>query len=146
VQHLHDLAGNDERIIFTDFQSGKLLQQLFSNAAIIVQPTEAEGLSIALLESMNYGRPLLVSDTEENKEALGEYGWYFQSGNTIDLRKKLASLLKKSPQEREARARRAQHYVRIAYNWETIADRTKVVYQQLLNEKIAVGEAILLTK
>jgi len=47
-QELYKLASNDPRIIFTGFVQGRMLAELFSNAYLYVQPSEIEGLSIAL--------------------------------------------------------------------------------------------------
>ena len=65
------------------------MEELFSNAAMYVQPSEIEGLSIALLEAMSYGLPCLVSDIPENREAIGDCGLTFKSGDVIDLNEKL---------------------------------------------------------
>ena len=68
--YLVDLAKGDDDIIFTGYQTGKYLDQLFTNAYMYVHPSEAEGLAITILEAMSYGRTVLISDIPENLEVL----------------------------------------------------------------------------
>jgi glycosyltransferase involved in cell wall biosynthesis len=93
VKELHQLAAGNPNIIFTGNQEGSVLQELFSNAAIFVQPSESEGLSFSLLEGMSYARPCLVSDIEPNLEAIGDTGVSFKNGSAEDLQAKLIGLL-----------------------------------------------------
>lgn len=43
-RELKDLAKNDERIIFTGFVQGSLLDELYSNAYIYTLPSDLEGI------------------------------------------------------------------------------------------------------
>jgi glycosyltransferase involved in cell wall biosynthesis len=78
---LEGLKGDTADIIFTGNVSGRLLEELFSNALIFVLPSEIEGLPIALLEAMSYGNCCLVSDIPENIEALNGFGYIFKNMN-----------------------------------------------------------------
>ena len=93
VKELHELASGKNNIIFTGNQTGDTLKELFSNAAIFVQPSESEGLSFALIEAMSYARPCLVSDIDSNREALGNTGVLFKDKDTADLGAKLQQML-----------------------------------------------------
>lgn len=129
-QELQGLAESDPSILFPGFVEGRALQELFSNAAVYVQPSEIEGLSIALLEAMSYGNCCLVSDIPENMEAIGAAGFTFQNKNVIALRSELARLLAsetlRSSVGNEARAR-VQEY----YNWDKITDEFEDMYRSL---------------
>src|SRR3989339_941440 len=59
-------ASSDSGIIFTGFQTGETLKQLFSNAYLYVHPSESEGLCTTILEAMAHGRCVLTSDIPEN--------------------------------------------------------------------------------
>lgn len=124
---LRDLAGSDPRIIFPGFVEGQALGELFSNAAVYVQPSEIEGLSIALLEAMSYGNCCLVSDIPENKEAIGDAGFTFQNMNVVDLRDQLATLMD-SPDMRVAIGKQARERVLNCYNWDKIVDDFEKFY------------------
>jgi len=129
-KRLKALAGDDSRIIFPGFVEGRALQELFSNAAVYVQPSEIEGLSIALLEAMSYGNCCLVSDIPENREAIGEAGFTFKNKNIADLRDNLSALLD-SPEMRESVSAKARERVQAEYNWDKIAADFEDMYLQL---------------
>jgi glycosyltransferase involved in cell wall biosynthesis len=93
VRELKSLAADDPRIIFTGAQSGKALAELYANAALFVQPSGSEGLSIALLEAMSYSLPCLVSNIPANLEAVGNEGMSFASGSVEDLKNKMEDIL-----------------------------------------------------
>jgi glycosyltransferase involved in cell wall biosynthesis len=130
-QELLTLADNDPRIFFPGFVEGRALQEFFSNAAIYVQPSEIEGLSIALLEGMSYGNCCLVSGIPENMEAIGDAGFTFQSTNVADLRDKLSELLA-SEILRNSVEDKARLRVKDCYNWDKIATEFEDMYLSLL--------------
>lgn len=127
VNGLKTLAGDNKNIIFTGNRSGRELAELFSNAYLFVQPSESEGLSIALLEAMVYKKCALVSDIRENTDAVGDCGLSFKNKNVKSLRAKLIYLLKQPPLVKKlgtaAKARVAQDY-----NWTKIVLATVKVY------------------
>lgn len=59
------MAKDDDRIIFTGFVQGQLLDELYSNAYIYSLPSDLEGMPLSLLEAMSYGNCCLVSDIDE---------------------------------------------------------------------------------
>jgi len=130
-QELQTLAGNDPRILFPGFVEGRALQELFSNAAVYVQPSEIEGLSIALLEAMSYGNCCLVSDIPENREAIGDAGFTFQNTNVDDLREKLVKLLD-SEKLRNSVGDKARLRVKECYNWDNITAEFEDMYLSLV--------------
>lgn len=130
-QELQTLADNDPRILFPGFVEGRALQELFSNAAVYVQPSEIEGLSIALLEAMSYGNCCLVSDIPENMEAIGEAGFTFQNKNVADLRDKLSELLA-SETLLNSVGNKARLRVKDCYNWDKITTEFEDMYLSLL--------------
>jgi glycosyltransferase involved in cell wall biosynthesis len=125
------LASNDPRILFPGFVQGRLLEELFSNAAIYVQPSEIEGLSIALLEAMSYGLPCLVSDIPENIEAIADCGFTFVSRNIDHLSHRLSCLLE-NHKTMESLCKKAVHRVTNHYSWDSIADQFDELYRNIL--------------
>lgn len=136
VNYLKELAAEDKRIIFTGNQTGRTLAELFSNAYLFVQPSLSEGLSIALLEAMSYGRAILASDIPENKEAIGRAGLTFKSGAVKDLEKKLAYLLKR-PVLAKQLGRQGYDRVKNEYGWSDIAKGTIKLYKKAIALKEA---------
>lgn len=133
VQELHALAASDERIVFVGNQSGTLLNELYANAYLFVQPSDYEGLSMGLLEAMSFALPCLASDIPANREALGGLGLTFNNRDTVDLNRQLQYALDNSDkmleQGRALRLRTSQEY-----NWEKIVDQTLAVYNKLLKK------------
>lgn len=133
MKKLEGMAEGDSRIHFLGSVVGEEKEWLFSSAAVYVHPSEIEGLPIALLEAMSYGRCVLVSDIPENAETIGENpvcGRLFRSGNVADLREVLKSLLA-SPEERVCLGRSARERVAKEYNWDRITDDVEEVYRRV---------------
>lgn len=131
VQKLNLLAADDSRVIMVGEQRGKVLRELFSNALFFVQPSESEGLSIALLEAMSYGKTALISDIPENKEAIGDHGFSFKNKNQEDLSQKI-SLLVSSEEILSIKGMAAQKRTIDFYNWEEIIKNTEDLYENVL--------------
>ncbi|MBT7228202.1 glycosyltransferase family 4 protein, partial [Candidatus Parcubacteria bacterium] len=68
VKELHKLASLNNNIIFTDFQSGETLDQLYGHSLGLVHPSFNEGLPLTVLEAMSYSKPALVSNINEHRE------------------------------------------------------------------------------
>ncbi len=136
VKELKTLAKDDERIIFTGAQHGDVLKELLSNAYLFVQPSESEGLSIALLEAMSYGKACLVSDIRENKEAINNTGITFRSKDVVDLAVKLNELLLDQVKVKVL-GNLAQQRAHSEYNWENIVSATEEVYATQLATALA---------
>ncbi len=133
---LHALAGGDERILFPGFVRGRPLAELLSNALAYVQPSELEGLSIALLEAMGYGNCCLVSDIPENLEAIGDAGWCFENKNVDSLHERMDWLIRHRD-EAQAVAEKAKPRVASHYSWDAITSRFEQLYAHVLNAKAA---------
>jgi glycosyltransferase involved in cell wall biosynthesis len=137
AKYLRDLAGDNKNIIFTGNQIGHTLAELYSNAYLFVQPSEAEGLSIALLEAMSYGKGVLVSDIAPNREAISELGLTFTSKSVIDLSQKLQYLIN-HPEVVAEMGDKLQYRAETEYNWEAIVKKTIEVYKSVLSEFKAI--------
>ncbi len=133
VKELHDLAKNNPNIIFTGNQTGNILKELFSNAAIFVQPSESEGLSFALIEAMSYARPCLVSDIDSNREALANTGVFFRDKDISDLRNKLEEMLN-NPDKLAAIGAAELERVKAEYDAVKITNKILNIYQKTLTK------------
>lgn len=135
VKKLQSLAGNDLDIIFAGYQTGEMLEQLFSNAYLMVHPSEAEGLPFVVLEAMSYGKGILASDIPELKEPLaGGNGFLFKNKSVKSLENKLARLLK-SPVLVKKTGQKARQHALKNYNWKNIILDIERVYKiALLDE------------
>ena len=128
VQELELLAAGDPSIVMTGTQTGETLKTLFANSYAIVHPSKSEGLPIAVLEAMSYGKCVLSSDIPENRELTDVCGLTFETENTADLAKKMKMLLE-HPDLVEAVGQEARTYVAKKYDWKDIAEKTSYLYE-----------------
>jgi glycosyltransferase involved in cell wall biosynthesis len=129
-KYLKDLAKGDDRIIFTGKQGGKILQELFSNTSLFVQSSEAEGLSISLLEAISYQIPILISDIEANVKVMGEDYFNFKNKNVEDLKSKLNLFISdKEGLALDKKIKMVYNRLLSEYNWDGVAKETFDVYK-----------------
>ncbi len=134
VSELKELAKNNEDIIFTGNLEGLELRSVFAGAHLFVQPSESEGLSIAILEAMSYGVPILASDIKENTDVVEDIGEIFKTNDVVDLKDKLATMINEEIGV-NPKIEAAKKMVEIKYNWESISQKTISLYIRLLCEK-----------
>lgn len=128
IEKIHRMGKNDNRVIFTDFIQGEILEELYSNAYMFVLPSDIEGMAISLLEAMSYGNCCLVSDIKENIEVIEEKGISFEQGNVIELRKKIELLLDNSETVNKYKAEAAD-FICGKYNWDDVLTKTEKLYR-----------------
>jgi len=118
-------------VLFLGYVHGASLEELYTNAMLVVLPSTLEGLSITLLEGMSYARCCLVSDIPPNVEASADHAVLFRSGDAADLREKLAALID-DPARRESLGAGAQLHAIEQYSWDRVAALTRDLYGELL--------------
>jgi len=134
VDSLMRIRNGDERIHMLGYVYGDFLEELFSNAYLIVQPSFLEGFSISLVEAMSHGKAILASDIPENLEVIEDCGVTFKTQDVSDLQQKLQSLLD-NPGDVERIARRCGAYARERFSWSKIVEATEAVYRDALIEQ-----------
>jgi glycosyltransferase involved in cell wall biosynthesis len=123
-------AGAPDGVRFLGYVHGPILEELYTNASLVVLPSTLEGLSITLLEGMSYARCCLVSDIPPNVEAAGGEAVLFKSGDVADLGARLADLLA-DPAEMERRGAAGQIRAIENYSWDRVAALTADLYQEI---------------
>jgi glycosyltransferase involved in cell wall biosynthesis len=123
-----------DKIRLLDYVFGEGLEELWSNAYMVVQPSTMEGLSIALLEALSYGRCVLLSDIPENMEVAEECAVPFRSKDVDDLQAKLAALIA-DPQRVHSFEAKAREHIMQHYSWDKVARNTESVYRALLDAR-----------
>lgn len=129
LKYLKKLAAGSSNIVFVGFQHGETLAQLFANAYLYVHPSEAEGLSITILEAMSYGTCVLVSNIPENLESIDHAGFTFQSKNVNDLYEMLVYLLD-FPESVKRHGEKGFSFIKKNFNWQDIVDDIEKVYKK----------------
>jgi glycosyltransferase involved in cell wall biosynthesis len=111
-------------------------QTLLAAADLLVMPSLREGQSIAVLEAMRAGLPVVVSDGPGNPELVGEAGIVFPAGDPQALAAVLVRLAADGEERRRlgsaARSRFAEHY-----SSERFQARVGGLYGELLGTRLA---------
>lgn len=129
IQSLHTQAQGDNSIVFTGYQHGDTLKALFAGANFMVHPSTSEGLPIAILEAMSYGKAVIGSDIPENMEVIKEYGVPFSTGSIDELADAIIELAE-DPMMAASIGHEARAFVEDMYNWDDIADETIDIYKR----------------
>ena len=129
VKMLKDKAAGNPNIIFTGFISGNVLDEIYSNAYINVLPSDLEGMSLSLLESLAYKNALLCSDIPENTSVAEDKAIYFKRGNVDDLTEKLQYMCDNSELVEKFKDG-ADEFILNKYNWQDVAKATYELYKK----------------
>ena len=126
-------------VIFPGRVGGRLRAELCGHAAAFLLPSTIEGLSVALLEAMSFGRCVLASDIPENLELVRGVGWSFPGRDAGSLAQLLRRVIA-SPEEATAMGRLARHRVETDYTWDQVARGTEAFYYQVLERRGRLAE------
>lgn len=129
MQELKELAKEDNRIVFTGFVQGELLEELYSNSYVYCLPSDLEGMPLSLLEAMSYGNCCVVSDIAECAEVVEDKAVVFRKSNVESLKEKLHELCER-PEIVEQYKATAADFICKKYNWDDVVERTIELYQR----------------
>nr|WP_297572748.1 glycosyltransferase family 4 protein [uncultured Peptostreptococcus sp.] len=127
MAELKELAKGDDRIIFTGFVQGAMLDELYSNAYIYTLPSDLEGMPLSLLEAMSYGNCCLVSDIPECAEVVEDKALIFKKADVKDLQSKLQDACDHS-EKVDAHKKQAADFICRKYNWDEVVKETMKLY------------------
>lgn len=129
AKELKDLAKDDDRILFTGFVQGNLLDELYSNAYIYTLPSDLEGMPLSLLEAMSYGNCCLVSDIPECAEVVEDKALIFRKSDIEDLREKLQDACD-HPEKVMKMKKQAADFICKKYDWDDVVKKTLKLYRR----------------
>lgn len=129
LQELHELANGDDRITFTGFVQGQVLDELYSNAYIYTLPSDLEGMPLSLLEAMSYGNCCLVSDIPECAEVVEDKALIFKKSDIAELRKKLQDACDYPKKVMEMK-KQTVGFICEKYNWDDVVEETMKLYKK----------------
>jgi 1,2-diacylglycerol 3-alpha-glucosyltransferase len=94
LQSLTRQLGLGQHAVFTGYVPAKDLPALLNSADIFAMPSEAELQSIATLEAMGTGRPVLAANARALPELVenGVNGYLFRAGDVEDAAQRIAEL------------------------------------------------------
>ncbi|MFN4295016.1 MAG: DUF1972 domain-containing protein [Thermoflexales bacterium] len=121
-------AAGEPSIIFTGYQFGDAYAELASNAAIFVETSEVGGTHPALVEAMAFGNCVVVNDTPENLETIGDAGLSYSGARGGPALAEVLAALLSQPDEIADYRHRARLRAQAHYAWERVTDQ----YEALL--------------
>jgi len=125
-------------ILFTGYLFGAGYQELASHAYAFVETSEVGGTHPALLEAMAFGDCVVVNDTPENLETIGEAGLAYAGSRGADALQEVLAHLLAHPELASQYRERAVARVREHYTWDRVADEYEALCYRVL-DGVAVG-------
>jgi len=120
-----------ENLIFMFNPTDEEIANLYQNAVAFIFPSKQEGFGIPVLEAMNAGAPVIISDAEALVEVAGDTAMIFKRDNPQELALVLEKILHNNFLRQELIER---GYNRISqFTWESSAIKLKNLYLQIIN-------------
>lgn len=128
MQELKKLAEGYDKILFTGFVQGQLLEELYSNAYVYILPSDLEGMPLSLLEAMSYGNCCITSDIAECAEVVEDKALVFKKSDVSDLKERLQYACDHPEAVRKLKDGAAD-FICSKYNWDDVVEQTLRLYQ-----------------
>lgn len=123
-----------EKVIFTDYLDGIKKNSLLQHALVFVLPSCTENFGIAVIEAMEAGIPVLISEnvgiSEEIKKRKAGLIFKLDSNEITDCIKSIISNRKL----RRTLIKNAKAMVKKNYNWTKIIRKQIKIYREILKE------------
>lgn len=134
------LASNlnlDGSIVHLPFLERDLLAATYRRASLVLQPSEAEGFGLPVVEAMACGTPVIASDIPVLREVGGTAATYCAVNNVAEWGKQASELIwEKGHEPDKWEERRSNGLVWASrYSWEKYAARMVAVYHELLSTR-----------
>lgn len=127
-------AGLGSRVLFLGHVRD--VNRILRECDMFVLPSLWEGLSLALLEAMRAGKPIVATDVSGTREAIvdGKTGLLVPPGDAQELAKAVLEVLQ-NPTAAQAMARQAYERVRTEFSAEMMAKRYLSVFQRAVSDE-----------
>jgi glycosyltransferase involved in cell wall biosynthesis len=120
------------RVTFTGAVFGDVKASLLNAASVFVLPSHSEGFSIAVLESLAAGVPVIITKECNFPDVTeSESGWVI-SPDVVQVAGALKEALESPRSDLEARGQRGMQLVRCKYSWSYIGQQMADVYDWIL--------------
>jgi len=133
IQSLIQMLNIQNMVRLTGPLSGKEKACAYTSASLFVLPSLSEGLPISVLEAMEYGKPVLVTDGWTLPVAASKsFEWRVPVNEGL-FEVALAEAMGSSEGKLVDMGRTARSLIRDNFSWETIAERAYSLYLSILN-------------
>jgi len=135
---LHDLAADDNRIVFTGYAFGNDYAELSANAYFYVQPAGIDGTRPALLDQMGFGNCVLVRNSTVNMEVIGDCGCFFDRDRLEDSLTEVMQQLVDNGEMVEGYRKKVTSRIENYYNWEWVTSFYEELFQRMTTNSNAI--------
>lgn len=118
----------DARVVFHGGISDSDYLSLLRDSFALVTASKDEGFGIPLVEAMQQGTPVVVSDLEIFREVAGSAGLYFKADSPVDFAKKVEELTELATWEKVSKDSLAQAK---RFNWADSADSLLKLFREI---------------
>jgi glycosyltransferase involved in cell wall biosynthesis len=128
--------GLRDKIVEAPRLTTEQLAAVYRQAAMVLQPSDAEGFGLPVIEALACGCPVLASDLAPLREAGGDAAEYVPVGDVEAWSERVAGLLRQrqeSPEQWDLRRQRARRHAG-SYTWTENANRTISVYARVAED------------
>jgi glycosyltransferase involved in cell wall biosynthesis len=122
-------------------KTGKELIEFYRSADVFVLPSLKEGFPLSVLEALAVGLPVVVSDSPEMRQILGECGVFIQDPTAANYAKTLDALLSNKDTIQKLSALSIQKAR--SYSWENVLNSIEDVYQQVTSSDTPISRGNL---
>jgi poly(glycerol-phosphate) alpha-glucosyltransferase len=129
LEHIANTSGVNDSVLFPGPQYGSDKAKWFQRARVFTLPSQSEGLSMAVLEAMSFGLPVLLTDSCNFPDVSIHRAGIQTGGSLEELKTGLTEMLHMGDNERREMGKKGRDLVMGQYTWEIITDRLIEVYQ-----------------
>lgn len=136
-EYLKDLAKKlNVKLILTGYRND--LKEIYKSLDVYIFPSKREGLSVALIEAMASGLPVICSDIRGNKDLIqdGKGGFLFDVEDITKMAEEIEILVKNN-KLREEMGKYNKENVSV-YDKENVKEIMKEIYLKILDKNLAV--------
>jgi glycosyltransferase involved in cell wall biosynthesis len=130
-------AVDPDRIVFTGFVSDSSLAALYRGAFAFATASLHEGFGLPGVEAMQFGLPVLASDTEVLNEVYDNAAIYFDPLNPEDIADKMQLVSQDGQFYKQMQDRGLARYA--LFSWERTAQETLALYKDAISSADSVG-------
>jgi glycosyltransferase involved in cell wall biosynthesis len=140
-QQLAERLGIAGSIVTLPHVSRDVLAAVYRRAAVVLQPSDAEGFGLPVAEAMSCGTPVVASDLPVLREAGGEEAMYAPVGVAAGFAGAVLALLDERERDPDAWRRRRERGVAWAsrFSWHAYAERASAAYRRTWDEAVAAA-------
>ena len=137
-------ATHDPRVVFTGYVFGEGYWELASNAYAFTLTSGVGGTHPALVEAMSFGNCVIVHDTPENLETIGDAALSYDGRRGADSLAEVLRHLLANPELVAQYRRKAAARARTLYSWDAVTDAYEALfYDVLAGKRVASFETSL---